>query len=298
MLKFSAEAIINVTMFLSLFKKRLVKYENKTIILTRIPVYILIVLIVLGSLTKVMAEPDSDMDIFSQSIATVDDISAGIINPAALGLTGIMSLRYIHAFPDSTLKGDDGLMLANRGSFLSVQWLRHTDNKYRIKFLLASGKMLFPKFFWGVSFAYFRGDQFYKNKKIWKLGMLYAPTSQTALAFVIDDLNEPKFGEQRIERKYTFGAALHLNQAKTVVSADSWIREDQRLKKLETTFRLEISPLREITFMTHYITEGAFQVGLVYHFDYIGIGLAGNYHHDDYRGGNFYYNQLPVTSGR
>jgi hypothetical protein len=238
------------------------------------------------------------MDIFSQSVATVDDISAGYINPAALGLTGIMSLRYIHAFPDSTIKGDNGFLLANRGSFISVQWLRHTDDKYRIKFLLASGKMLFPKFFWGISIGYFRGNDFYKNKKVWKLGMLYAPTPQTSLALVIDDLNEPKFGGNRIERKYTFGAAVYLNGVKTVVSADSWVRENQKFKKLETLFRFEINPLREITLMAHYITEGSFQFGLVYHFDYIGIGLAGNYYRDDYKGGNFYYNQLPVTSGK
>jgi hypothetical protein len=244
------------------------------------------------------AEIDSDMDIISQSVASVNDISAGFVNPAGLGLGWVMALRYIHAFPDSTLKGDDGLMLATRGNMISIQWLYHTNDVFRRKFLLAAGKRMFPDFYWGLSFAYFTGNEMYKKKQVWKLGIIYKPINDVSFGMVIDDLNEPSFSGYRVNRLYTVGASVRVKQVKGEFSADAWLRENDSFNKLEAKFRVQFVPLKEISIVAHYITEGEIQLGLIYNLPNISIGAGLNYLEDDFRGGNFYYNQLPRTSHR
>jgi hypothetical protein len=255
-----------------------------------------ILLLLLISASPAFAEMDSNLDIFSKSAASVDDITAGFVNPAGLGMGWVMSLRYIHAFPDSSFKGDNALLLASRGNMISVQWLRHTNNLYRIKYLLAAGKQLFPSFYWGLSFSYFRGSQVYKNEKVWALGFMYHPTTDFSLGLVVDDLNEPVFDGFQLARKYTFGASHELKSISSAVSVDAWVGENQHFRDTEAKFRFEIKPIREITLMAHYTTEGMFQAGLVYNFNYISVGGAGDYDHDNYTGGTLFYNQRPVEN--
>jgi len=45
--------------------------------------------------------PSSDIATYSQSVATVDNVAAGYINPAGLAPQFAMGLRYMHAFTDS-----------------------------------------------------------------------------------------------------------------------------------------------------------------------------------------------------
>lgn len=246
--------------------------------------------------THAQGDIDSDMDIFSQSIATVNDISSGFINPACLSQGPIMALRYLHATTDSTFKGDDGFLLATRGNLVSVQWLRHTNNISRRKFLFAGGKQLFPKFYWGISIAYFNGNEVYKEKKVWKLGILSTPTPYINLAAVIDDINQPKFDGHKVRRLYIVGAAIKANFCKMKLSADGWMRENNNLDDVEAKFRLEFTFNKKLKLAAHYLTEGAFQIGIGYNIGHIGVGFGGNLNQDEFHSGNFYYNQLPVGS--
>ncbi len=237
---------------------------------------------------------DSDMDVFSQSIATGDDISVGFFNPANLANGPMMALRYMHATTDSTIKGDDGFMLATRGTLLSVQWLNHTNGVFRRKFLFAGSKLLFPNFYWGLSIAYFNGNEMYKDKQIWKLGTLYTPMPFVNLAAVVDDINQPKFDGYQVKRLYVVGIGIKANNLKLRVSADAWMRENEQLEDVRAKLRMEFTIDSKLRLAAQYLTDGRFQIGVGYNIQHISLGIAGNYIDDAYRGGNFYYNQLPI----
>jgi len=244
-----------------------------------------------------LAEVDTDMDFLPQSVATSTNVSAGFVNPAGLGYGFVMALRYLHSYYDSTFKGDNGLILATRGNLVSIQWLKHTNGISRRKFLLAGGKRIFPGIYWGISFAWFSSsNDFYKKKKIWKLGFLYYPDSPFSAGFVIDDLNAPTFNERKLTRLYTLGAAVHLANDRAVFSIDSSLREKGDWNEIESMFRLEFKASNNICLVTHYRTEGFIQVGLTFQFNHIGLGFGNRFTEKDYQGGNFFYNQEPMKS--
>ncbi len=244
-----------------------------------------------------LAEIDSDMDFLPQSVATSADISAGFVNPAGLGCGFVMALRYMHSYYDSTFKGDNGIMLASHGDLVSVQWLKHTTGISRRKYLLAGGKRFFPGAYWGISYAFFSSsDELYKKKKIWKMGFLYWPNSTFSFGLVIDDLNAPKFGGRKLNRLYTLGAAVHLLNNRAIFSIDSILRERDNWEKTESMFRLEFKASKKINLVSHYRTEGFIQVGLILQIEQIGLGFGNTFKENDYRGGNFFYNQEPMRS--
>jgi len=244
-----------------------------------------------------LAEIDSDMEFLPQSVATSTNISAGFVNPAGLGYGSVMALRYMHSYYDSTFKGDNGLMLASRGNLISIQWLKHTTGISRRKYLLAGGKHLFTDFYWGLSYAWFSSsNELYKKKKVWKLGFLYYPRPQMSVGLVVDDLNAPKFGERKMNRLYTLGAAIRLMKNKVIFSIDSNLRENADIDEIESMFRIEVKASKVINLVAHYRTEGFIQVGMVIQINHIGIGLGNRFYEKEYRGGNFFYNQEPMKN--
>lgn len=247
---------------------------------------------------SVYADIDSDMNLFSQSIAAVDDISAGFINPAGLGVRYVMAFRYIHAFPDSTIKGDNGGALATNGNMVSAQWLNHTNGKFRRKFMVASGKPLVANLYWGLSFAYFNGSGLYKSKKVWKLGFVYNPLPRAWFGITVDDLNRPKFDKKHIERLYTLAAAYKSLTNKAQFSVDIWNSERTAFNKLKAKLRFEIRLKSSYQFAFQYKTDGEFEAGLAINFNYVGLGYGSRHQRNEFRGGNFYYNQKPVEGSR
>jgi len=181
--------------------------------------------------------PSSDIATYSQSVATVTD---------------------------SSYKGDDGFILATRGSFVSIQWLKHTNGHFRRKYMVAGGKRMFPNFYWGISYAWFNGSDYYSNKKVWKAGFQYDFNRNISFGLVIDDLNRPKFGDIQTERFYTLGAAITSNQRRITFSIDTYLEEKSGLDNTEVMFRLEFKPSKTINIAGDYRTEGFFRIGLVY----------------------------------
>ena len=238
--------------------------------------------------------PSSDIATYSQSVATVDNVAAGYINPAGLAPQFAMGLRYMHAFTDSSLKGDDAFIMATRGSFVSIQWLKHTNGHFRRKYMVAGGKKMFPNFYWGISYAWFNGSDYYSNKKVWKSGLLYHFGRNMSFGLVIDDINRPKFGDLQTERFYTLGAAITSNQRKITFSIDTYFEEKSDIGDSEAMFRIEFKPFKTINIAGDYRTEGFFRIGLVYLFDYVDMGICSRFHEKDYLGGSFYYNQGPM----
>ena len=245
------------------------------------------------------AEIDSDMEIFPQSAATVNDISAGIVNPAGLSSDDIIGFRYLHSYPDSTFKGDNGFLFGMQGIMVSVQWLKHSNNIFRRKYLLAGGSRLFPNFYWGLSYSRFgSGNQLYKGKNLWKGGFIYRPNPIVSLGLVVDDIFRPKFGDRHLERFYNPAIGFRPFGQRLTFSVDGFLRENESLTKIKSQFRIEALPKGGLTLVAAYRNDGFISLGLAYSIGQSQMAASGNMHKGDFRGGTIYYNQGPVvTSG-
>lgn len=244
-----------------------------------------------------LAQPDASLRIYPESISAVDNVTAGFINPAGLALPLVMGFRYMHAYSDSSFGGDDGVILAARGNLVSIQWLKTGDGVFRRKYLLAGGKRLVPRLYWGISYAWFGGSsEKYRKKKVWTIGFLYFARSDLTIGWVVDDLNRPKFGEIQTERLYSAGATYSMLRGKAKFSADFAIREKSRLKKTQSRFRLEVKPVSYLKIAADYSNDGYFRIGLAAIFGYIDMGFSNERTTSKFTGGNFYYNQGPVRS--
>lgn len=261
-------------------------------------VNVLTVCFLLLTATSICPQVSSDMPLFSQSVATVNDVSAGLINPAGLAPGYVLGLRYVHAFSDSSIKGDDGFLLSMRGTSFSIQWMKHTNSIFRRKYLLASGMRLFPNFYWGLSYAWFggTGSEIYHKKDIYKIGLLYRPKPSLSLGLVVDNLNRPKFGDESLERLYTLGVGFRPFGSKFTFSIDSYIRERDDLDMMESLLRIQVKPTPILTLVADYRTEGIIRAGLVYTFSQAEVGVDSRFSESDFLGGSFYYNQGPVVN--
>ena len=243
------------------------------------------------------AQPDANLRIFPESISTVDNVTAGFVNPAGLALPFVMGFRYMHAYSDSSLGGDDGVILATRGNLVSIQWLKNGDGIFRRKYLLAGGKRLVPRLYWGISYAWFGGsNEKYRKKKTWTIGFLYFARNDLSIGWVVDDLNRPKFGEIQTERQYSAGATYSMLHGKANFSADFAIGEKSNLKKTQSRFRLEVTPVSYLKIAADYSDDGYFRIGLAGIFGYIDMGFGNEMTTSKFAGGNFYYNQGPVRT--
>ncbi len=249
--------------------------------------------------TSLSAQPDAEIDIYPQSVATVNDISAGLINPAALAPEYVIGFRYLHAFPDSTLKGDDGFIFGMRGLLVSAQWLKHSNGIFRRKYVLASGARMFPDFYWGISYSWFGGkSESYRNKRVWKSGVLYRPLPVLSLGLVVDDINRPIIDFQRLERLYTLGLGLRPFGEKLTLSSDASLRENFPLEKTRFSLKIEAAPKAGVSLAALYRTDGMVQAGITFAIEQSSVGFSSGFHESDFTGGTIYYNQGPVASSR
>jgi len=224
----------------------------------------------------VFAELDSDMELFPQSAATVNDISTGLINPAGLAADNVMGLRYMHSYSDSSFKGDHGLLFGLNGTMVSMQWLKHTDNIFRRKVLIAGGKRMFPNFYWGFSYGFFyKSNKFYDNKKLLKTGIIYRPIPEVSLGLVIDDILRPKFGDRNIERLYNPAIGIRPFGSKLTFSVDGYIREKESISDMQSQVRVEIVPKTGMSLVAAFRDDGSIHAGLTYSFGQSQVGGSG-----------------------
>jgi protease-4 len=243
------------------------------------------------------AELDSDMELFPQSAATVNDISAGLINPAGLAPENVMGFRYMHAYPDSTFKGDHGFLFGMNGALVSMQWLKHTNNIFRRKILFAGGSRIFPNFYWGISYAYFTGsNELYKNKKLLKTGIIYRPAPAISLGFVVDDILRPKFGDRHIERLYNPAIGVRPFGEKLTFSVDGYIREKESISDMESQFRVEAIPKQGISLAAAFRDDGSIHAGVAISFGQSQLGGSGISRKGEFKGGTVHFNQGPIAS--
>lgn len=258
-----------------------------------------IVNLLLAASISTFPRPDADMPHFSESAASVDNALAGYVNPAGLAPQSVMAFRYMHAFTDTTFKGDDGVMLATHGVFVSLEWLNHTNDIFRRKYLMASGTRLFKDFYWGLSYAWFgAASEVYRKKQVFKLGFQYIPSRNLAFGLVVDDLNRPRFGDFQSDRLYTLAAAVFTKQKEIMFSIDAFVDEGQGFSRSNALFRIEVRPSSKFVLAGDYRTEGFLRIGVRYLLEYIDVGIVGQFFESDLKGGTIHYSQGPVPIRR
>ncbi|HBC46311.1 MAG TPA: hypothetical protein DCZ43_04625, partial [candidate division Zixibacteria bacterium] len=232
----------------------------------------------------------SGVDYLSQSVATVDRTNSGIVNPAALGFWTSMGLQYAHSFTDSTYKGDDGLLLASKGAFFSIEWLHHSTNISRRKYTLATGDRIFRNFYAGISYGWFSGPKsIYKSRKDWKIGLLYHPKPFASLGLVVDRINQPTFAGFKQKRLYQPGIGLRPFGEKLTFSADGLFLEGKALSHGHGIFRLVAGPFRGISLTTDYRNPREWRFGITYDVQQTRLGGQARLVRDTHYAGGTYF---------
>jgi len=253
------------------------------------PLTIFFVLIV--SLAGVSAaDPIDGLEFQSESVATTEFVTSGMINPAGLSFYSASGIRYTHSFTDSTYGGDDALLIGSRRGFFGLEWLKHTSNQFRRKYTMAIGDRMAKNLYMGISYSWFGGSiDSYKKMKNWKIGFLYRPRTFMALGLVADRLNEPKFDTFKLKRLYTPGIAIRPFGNKFTFSADARWLEGDDINKLSGSFRFAAGPFRGVNFSADYRAEGSWRIGLVFDFDRTRIGMQGRLDNSQkYYGGSYF----------
>jgi protease-4 len=245
------------------------------------------------------ADPSDGLDYQSESVATADQITAGIFNPAGLAAKGAMGVRYAHSFTDSTYKGDDALLISSRRGFFALEWLNHTSNIFRRKYTLGIGDRLAPNFYGGLAYSWFGGaSPIYKNKKVWKLGLLYRPRAMLSLGLAIDRLNQPVFENQKQKRIYRWGVGTRPFGKKFTFSSDARWLEGDGIEKLQGNFRIAAGPYRGVFLAADYATEGLWRIGLTFSFDQMRMGTQGRLAESkDFGGGSYFFELGAIRYG-
>ncbi len=264
-----------------------------------IPITLIALLFSLSNINAQQIDPLSGVDYQSQSVATVDRPLSGIVNPAALGFWNSMGLQYTHDFTDSTYKGNDGLMLASRGAFFSIEWLNHSTDIFRRKYTLAMGDRMLPNFYVGVSYAWFgAADVLYKGKKDWKLGLLYHPKPFASLGLVVDKLNEPRLGGIKQKRIYQPGLGLRPFGDKITFSADGLFLEGKSISHSNGIFRVALGPFNGVSFVSDYRTNGQWRFNLSFDFSQSSIGIQPRIFRESHYSGGSYYLEVEAEEYR
>jgi protease-4 len=262
---------------------------------------------IFGSGPDIAADPVDGLEFQSESVATSQFVTAGVVNPAGLAFLSATGVRYTHSFTDSTYGGDDGLLISSRRGFFGIEWLEHSSNIFRRKFTLAIGDRIAPNFYMGISYSWFGGsEEAYRKMKNYKIGMIYQPRSFVSLGLVADRLNQPGFGTLKLKRLYRPGMAIRPLGEKITLSSDLRWLEGDGIDRLEGNFRVALGPFRGGRFSADYRTEGSWRVGVTFDFEQTRVGAQGRFHNSgDYEGGSYFvevgavrYNSVYNRPGR
>lgn len=265
----------------------------------------IIFVVVIFQSSFLSADPLDGSDYQSESVATSNIVSAGMINPAGLAFFSSIGVRYSHSSTDSSYKGDDVLMINSRRGFFGIEWLNHSSGEFRRKYTVAMGDRLAPNFYIGLSYNWFNGNALYKKKTTWKIGLLYHPRPFIALGLTADRLNEPIFQSVRQKRLYRPGIAVRPFGKKYSFSSDArWI-EGESPSELNGNFRAAIGPFNKLGFTVDYASEGLWRFGFTYDLEQTKVGSQGRYDRGrDFAGGSYFielgalsYSSAPRSAG-
>ena len=156
---------------------------------------VLIAAFIIATFQSSRADSVDGLEYQSESVATTEFATSGMINPAGLSFFSASGINYTHSFTDTTYGGDDALLISSRRGFFGLEWLKHSTNLFRRKYTVAMGDKIAPNFYFGFSYSWFGGSiDRYRKMKSWKIGFLYQPRHFVSLGLVADRLNQPHFG--------------------------------------------------------------------------------------------------------
>lgn len=254
-----------------------------------------------------IAGPTDGLEFQSESVATTQFTTSGMINPAGLSFFSASGIRYAHSFTDSTYRGDDALLISSRRGFFGIEWLNNTTDIFRRKYTLAIGDRMAPNFYAGFSYQWFGGsNELYRKMKDWKIGFLYRPRPMVSMGLVIDRLNEPRFGEAIQKRSYRPGIAVRpLGRWISLSSDMRWV-EGQSSNRIQGNFRFAADPGSGIHFAADYKTEGFWHIGITFDFQQTRIGTQVRTNNaSGYDGGSYFvefgetrYSTIPGRAAR
>ena len=259
----------------------------------------LFVILVFFNNDKGSAGPVDGLEYQSESVATTEFVTSGVINPAGLSFYNAMGIRYTHSFTDSTYGGDDALLIGSQRGFAGIEWLNHTSNQFRRKYTLAMGERITTNFYMGASYSWFGGDNaLYKKMKNWKIGFLYRPRPSVSLGLTADRLNQPRYGQILQKRAYRSGLAVRPYGPRLTLSSDlRWLEGDD-INKLDGNFRMAFGPFRGVRFSADYQTEGSFKVGIIVDLEQMRVGTQGRFNSgQQFDGGSYFLEAGAIRYG-
>ena len=173
--------------------------------------------------------PAEGLILAPESAATVDDATAGTLNPAGIGLMHGMQLEYWHdreLFDNAGVVGDGVYGAATLSDWfsagLSVEWLRPGTDSYT---KTHAGIALSPlrAFSIGLGFSWFgSGDPFYAGLTSWDAGLTWRPIKYLSLAASARDFDNPALSTSglRVPRRFDFAAGFRPFGDRFTLAAD------------------------------------------------------------------------------
>lgn len=221
------------------------------------------------------------------SAAYSDDIWAIQYNPAGLGLYRGWQVYYTHSYSDSSFEGNNGIFMSAGPLGFSTEWLgSQTPSNYR-KYSLAYGLNFDEKFFIGSSYSWFGS----KNKELDKLsslnlGILSRPNRYLSWGVTANDLNRPRFQNQRTDISFNYGAAFRPLADRVTLAVEGFMTEDQSLKDTKVTYKIEAEP-----------TDGLILYGLLDQDKNYGLGVRFNLTNFSFGSFNFFAKKGGMQNG-
>jgi protease-4 len=207
------------------------------------------------------------------SVATCDDISAMIYNPAGLGLRRGFQSSFFHAYPDSSFDGDNAWLLSSGRSGFSVEWLGNVTSQTYRKYTLAHGGRFADGFYWGTSYSWF-GSRYKEYDKLssWRFGLLLRPFDFVSFGAVAKDINRPRFRGEKTDVSFDCGLATRPLGDRLTLSVDASMRQKEKVKDAHIRYRTEAEPLDGFIISGDIDKDGNFGIGGRINFPNLGLG--------------------------
>lgn len=213
-----------------------------------------------------------------------DDATALSLNPAGLGFTDRVDVRFYHSQPSARFGEGEALLVAARVlgpwalglGFEFVRWPELDERVLRFDF--GTALALSRTFSIGLGLHAFLSDRDPAVNDLvgLDLGFIGRPFPWWSIGVGVLDLNTPTLRGATVRRKYRFGSGFRLGTERAVLSAD--LRLEEGSWDADPALRLRLEPfagiavIGEATFMPrpdHFAVEAG--VHLAFSLGYVGV---------------------------
>lgn len=208
-------------------------------------------------------------------VATSDNATSLLVNPAGLGVGGGVNLSFSQSVEDSLICNSRFYLKVPIFSF-HYQRYKLTDNLKQSRFSFGWGtSFLLESLFSGFSLNWYRLNQG-EDKKGFSLdsGIMWRPNSLISLGFVTRNLTEPVFGGHKLSRSYTFGVGFRPATDRITASLDLTHVEDTLWEDIGVRVGLDFEPLKGIHLLADVDRDKNFSVGLSFNLTHNQLSYA------------------------